>query len=64
MLKIVQNMPNKKETVLNEEYIKKAVQSAVESIKNELPEEAQTIEVMEYIVSEMSRSLKEKKVIL
>lgn len=66
MLKITQNIANVsiKETVLDNAIIEKAVQNAIVAIKNELPEEAQTIEVMEYVISEISNALKESKVIL
>lgn len=66
MLKIIQEIANvsDKETVLDYAIIEKAVQNAIVAIKNELPKETQTIEVMEYVISEISDALKEKKVIL
>ena len=49
---------------LHEKNIKKAVDSAIEAIKNELPEEVHSVEVMEYVVSEISQSIKEKTIVL
>lgn len=49
---------------LHEKNIKKAVDSAIEAIKNELPEEVHSVEVMEYVVSEISQSIKEKTIML
>ncbi len=42
-----------KETTLKQELIDEISQKELKNIKNELPEEAQTVEVIEYIISEM-----------
>ena len=66
MLKITSNMlmESRKETVLNKEQEEKAAQGAFEAIKKELPAEALTTEVLEYVISEMEQKLKEKAIIL
>ena len=54
----------KKVTLLKQETVNKAVKEAVRSIKNELPEEARTVEVMEYIIAEMHEFVKQSKIVL
>ena len=55
---------NEKTVVLEEATINKAVDSAIAAIKEELPEEAQTVEVMEFILEEMGKSIKASRVLL
>ena len=51
-------------TTINQNDVNKAARSAIDAIKNELPEEAQTVEVMEYVISEMDEMIKQKKIVL
>lgn len=46
---------------LDKKIINKAAASAIAAIKEELPEEAQTVEVVEYIMSDVQQMLKSKK---
>ena len=56
---------NKKKLVtLDSTTVDKTVESAIEVIKKELPEEAHTVEVMELIIEEMEKSIKASKVLL
>ena len=66
MLEITGNVLGeiKKVTLLKQETVNKAVKEAVRSIKNELPEEARTVEVMEYIIAEMHEFVKQSKIVL
>ena len=51
-------------TVFDSEIIEKTVKSAFETIKKELPEEAHTVEVMEFIIEEMQNFIKTRKISL
>ena len=66
MLKIMRNYMYSaiKETTLKQELVDEISQKELKNIKNELPEEAQTVEVIEYIISEMQQRLKESRVVL
>lgn len=65
MLKIISNMQiSRNETILSEEVIARASHNAIQAIKKELPEEAQTVEVMKYIISEMDSLVNEKNIVL
>ena len=65
MIDIVPSLKNGMEaTTINQNDVNKAARSAIDAIKNELPEEAQTVEVMEYVISEMHGMIKQKKIVL
>ena len=65
MIEIVPSLKNGMEvTTINQNDVNKAARSAIDAIKNELPEEAQTVEVMEYVISEMHGMIKQKKIVL
>lgn len=66
MIEIVNSFaPNAEETMILERVlIRKTANKAIETIKNELPEEAQTLEVMEYIISEIQNVIKESRIFL
>lgn len=66
MIKIISNLMSEsdKVTVLEYECVKMAACNAIKAIKNELPEEAQTLETMEIVISEISKILKERKLVL
>lgn len=65
MIEIVPSLENGMEaTTINQNDVNKAARSAIDAIKNELPEEAQTVEVMEYVISEMDEMIKQKKIVL
>ena len=51
-------------TIVNEENIEKASESAIQAIKKELPKEAHTTEVLEYVICEISQKIKERPIIL
>ena len=51
-------------TVLDSEIVEKTVKSAFETIKKGLPEEAHTVEVMEFIIEEMQTFIKTRKISL
>lgn len=53
-----------KTIVLERRFVKAVVQKAIATIKKELPEEAQTVEVMECIISEINQTVKERKIFL
>ena len=55
---------NKTMTLLEQKTIDNAVKEAIRSIKKELPEEAQTVEVMEYVIAELHVVMKQSKVVL
>ena len=56
MIEIVPSLKNGMEvTTINQNDVNKAARSAIDAIKNELQEEDQTVEVMEYVISEMQR---------
>ena len=65
MIDIVPSLKNGMEvTTINQNDVNKAARSAIDAIKNELQEEAQTVEVMEYVISEMHGMIKQKKIVL
>ncbi len=66
MIKIISNIQAEAEmvTTLQREHVKRAAQKAMEAIKAELPENACTVEVIEYVISEMGETLKTKNIIL
>ncbi len=47
---------------LEQRVIDKVVADALQTIKNGLPEEAQTVEVLQYVIDEMIVEVKGKKV--
>ena len=47
---------------LEQRVIDKVVTDALQTIKNGLPEEAQTVEVLQYVIDEMMVEVKGKKV--
>lgn len=51
-------------TYLDEDKVNLVVESVIETIKKGLPEEAQTVEVMEYIVDQIKETLKGKRIAL
>lgn len=66
MIKIVSSFaPNaEKTTILERALIRKTANKAIETIKNELPEEAQTLEVMKCIISEIQNVVNESRIFL
>lgn len=66
MITIINDFENDTDetTELESGCVKKAAQRAIEAIKNELPEEAQTVEAIEYVISEINRLVKERRMIL
>lgn len=54
----------KKLVTLDSSTIDKTVESAIEAIKKELPEEAHTVEVMELIIDEMEKFIKASRISL
>ena len=66
MLKVISSVTSNvgKATILERTFVRKTANKAIETIKNELPEEAQTLEVMEYIISEMQDVVKESRIFL
>ena len=66
MITIINDFENDTDetTELESSCVKKAAQRAIEAIKNELPEEAQTVEAIEYVISEINRLVKERRMML
>ncbi len=65
MVKILEDFKDaytSKETVLKKSDISKICNKVVDAVKNELPEEAQTIEVFNYILEESKKMLHSKTV--
>lgn len=62
MLKIVQDSPEI-EAVLKTSDVQRATHNAICAIIAELPEDARTVETIEYVISEMGQALKEKQVL-
>ena len=50
---------NRNNVTLEQRVIDKVVADALQIIKNGLPEEAQTVEILEYIVSKLKDRIKE-----
>lgn len=57
-------VPTVNETVVSENVAIIAAEKAIESIKNELPEEAHTVEGVEYVISKIRELLNSKKICL
>lgn len=53
-----------KTTYLDQEDVERVAKNAIETIKRELPEEAQTVEGVEYVLDEMKKYLKAKRISL
>lgn len=65
MVNIVQSFVDDREvTTITQEDVSKAARSAIEAIKNELPEEAQTVEGVECVISEMRGMVNGRRVVL
>lgn len=65
MLNIIQNdFETANTTYLDEDKVNLVVESVIETIKKGLPEEAQTVEVMEYIADQIKETLKGKRIAL
>ena len=64
MLRIYENGSEERITELDERVIKKVVDRAITVIKNELPEEAHTVETFEYITNAIKSRINESKVLL
>lgn len=65
MIEIIHSLRDGIETTtINRNDVNKVARSAINAIKNELPEETHTVEVMEYVISEMNEMIKQKKIVL
>lgn len=53
---------NRNNVTLEQRVIDKVVADALQTIKNGLPEEAQTVEILQYVIDEMVMEVKGKKV--
>lgn len=63
MLNIIQNdFETANTTYLDEDKVNLVVESVIETIKKGLPEEAQTVEVLEFITDRIKESVKEKRI--
>lgn len=63
MLNIIQNdFETANTTYLDEDKVNLIVESVIETIKKGLPEEAQTVEVLEFITDRIKERVKEKRV--
>lgn len=63
MLNIIQNDFKASETTcLDEDKVNLVVESVIETIKKGLPEEAQTVEVLEFITDRIKERVKEKRI--
>lgn len=63
MLNIIQNdFETANTTYLDEDKVNLIVESVIETIKKGLPEEAQTVEVLELITDRIKERVKEKRV--
>ncbi len=63
MLNIIQNdFETANTTYLDEDKVNLVVESVIETIKKGLPEEAQTVEVLELITDRIKERVKEKRV--
>lgn len=56
------DVKNRNNVILEQRVIDKVVADALQTIKNGLPEEAQTVEVLQYVIDEMMVEVKGKKV--
>lgn len=64
MLSIIKDEYSEKGMYLDEKQINLIVDEVIETIKRGLPEEAQTVEVMEYIADQIKETLKGKRIAL
>lgn len=63
MLNIIQNdFKTSETTFLDEDKVNLVVESVIETIKKGLPEEAQTVEVLEFITDRIKERVKEKRI--
>jgi hypothetical protein len=63
MLNIIQNdFETANTTYLDEDKVNLVVESVIETIRKGLPEEAQTVEVLEFITDRIKERVKEKRV--
>lgn len=50
--------------IVEECKISRAVENAIAAVKREIPEEARTVEVMNYVMKRMRERIRRKKIIL
>lgn len=63
MLNIIQNdFKTSETTFLDEDKVNLVVESVIETIKKGLPEEAQTVETLEFITDRIKERVKEKRI--
>ena len=63
MLNIIQNdFKTSETTFLDEDKVNLVVESVIETIKTGLPEEAQTVEALEFITDRIKERVKEKRI--
>lgn len=63
MLNIIQNdFKTSETTYLDEDKVNLVVESVIETIKKGLPEEAQTVETLEFITDRIKERVKEKRI--
>ena len=63
MLNIIPNDFKTSETIcLDEDKVNLVVESVIETIKKGLPEEVQTVEVLEFITDRIKERVKEKRI--
>ena len=63
MLNIIQNdLKTENTTYLDEDKVNLVVESVIETIKKGLPEEVQTVEVLEFITDRIKERVKEKRI--
>ena len=63
MLNIIENdFKTSETTYLDEDKVNLVVESVIETIKEGLPEEAQTVEALEFITDRIKESVKEKRI--
>ena len=63
MLNIIQNdFKTSETTFLDEDKVNLVVESVIETIQKGLPEEAQTVEALEYITDRIKERVKEKRI--
>lgn len=65
MIRVIYSMESEHSTAtLDSSDVEVVAREAINTIKKGLPEEAQTVEVVKFIISEMKNQLKEKKICL
>lgn len=63
MLNIIQNdSETENTTYLDEDKVNLVVESVIETIKKGLPEEVQTVEVLEFITDRIKERVKERRI--